>query len=196
MVSSVVGIPGKAQDSSSARPASNLDLYRTLAEEIATEVGQLITEQDSVTIDVRPKESAWYVEGSIMAGFRNAGLHHTESSTSRYAAEFGLTSLRVRYEDVRRDGLFGDRIVDRNIHVQLATKVSDRHTGRIIALGERERQFHDTIELSSLQLVENPNLPITRGTVPGEGLFSSIVEPVILLGAIGVAIFLLFNVRS
>jgi hypothetical protein len=37
---------------------------------------------------------------------------------------------------------------------------------------------------------------VTQGTLPGEGFFSSLVEPLVMIGAIAVAVYLLFTVRS
>jgi len=44
--------------------------------------------------------------------------------------------------------------------------------------------------------LETPGIPATRGALPSPGVFSSLVEPVVLVGSIAVAIVLLFSVRS
>jgi hypothetical protein len=54
----------------------------------------------------------------------------------------------------------------------------------------------DTIGLSDIGQVENPAYPFTRASVPAEGFFDTLAEPLIVLGAIGVAVYLLFSVRS
>ena len=49
---------------------------------------------------------------------------------------------------------------------------------------------------TEIRELENPNLPVTQGTLPTGGFFSSFAEPLIVLGAVAVAMLLLFSVRS
>jgi hypothetical protein len=62
--------------------------------------------------------------------------------------------------------------------------------------GERKAAYADTILLSQVESIEQPAIPSTRGTVPPEDFFSGLVEPLVIVGAVAVAIFLLFTVRS
>jgi hypothetical protein len=66
----------------------------------------------------------------------------------------------------------------------------------VVMSGERKALFSDTIGLSQIEGVEHAALPVTRGTIPQEDFFSGIAEPLIIVGAVAVAIFLLFTVRS
>ena len=54
----------------------------------------------------------------------------------------------------------------------------------------------DTINVENVEYVENRSYPFTRGDLPTEPFFSSILEPVIAIGAAAVVIVLFFSVRS
>jgi len=66
----------------------------------------------------------------------------------------------------------------------------------VIALGERTASFTDTVAVSDVGDIEQASIPVTRGVLPAEDFFSGIAEPLVVVGAIAVAIFLLFTVRS
>jgi len=67
---------------------------------------------------------------------------------------------------------------------------------RLAAMNEFREAMRDTIQVSQVPLLEDPNVPVTQGTLPAEGFFSSLAEPLIMIGAVAVAVYLLFTVRS
>jgi hypothetical protein len=75
-------------------------------------------------------------------------------------------------------------------------RLVDRVEGTVGMSAERMAVFSDTIALSQVERIEHASLPVTRGRVPPEDFFSGIAEPLIIVGAVAVAIFLLFTVRS
>jgi hypothetical protein len=179
-------------------PATNLEVMRSLAERIGEKVGKLISTHDAETVAVRvlPEETAWYVERSLLAGLSTQNVQLTSSARSDLYAEFGLGNLRVAYANIRRDGLLGSKLIDRKVTVLVSAKVLDQRAGNILLLKDFREERIDTLQLSELENVENQNLEVTQGIIPAEGFFSNIAEPLVVLGAIAVAVFLLFSVRS
>jgi hypothetical protein len=110
--------------------------------------------------------------------------------------EFGAVGMNVQYSNVRRNGLFGSRVLDRSIVLLARLRLVDRVLGRVVITGERKAVFTDTIPLSQVEGIEHASVPSTRGTIPPEDFFSGIAEPLVIVGAVAVAIFLLFTVRS
>jgi hypothetical protein len=104
--------------------------------------------------------------------------------------------MKVQYSNLRRPGIFGSRVLDRMIVLLARLRLVDRATGVVLMTGERKAFFSDTIDLSEIERIEHSALPETRGSIPAEGFFSGIAEPLVLVGAVAVAIFLLFTVRS
>ena len=178
--------------------ATNLDVMRSLARTIAEKTLKQADVKDSpkVQVTVLPKESAWYIESGIVDGMKGANLLLSDDGSAPFVLEFGLTDAHVQYSNIRRDGFFGAKMVDRKIDLRLMTKVVNRQTGILALLSDIEESMTDTIELSEVSKVENPAIAITKGALPGEGFFSNLAEPLILIGAVAIAVVLLFNVRS
>jgi hypothetical protein len=177
---------------------TNLESYRSLAAQIATSLVKTsdLHQPAKVQLIVLPQERAWYVEGAITEGLKDAGVMAGGDSMTTYVVEVGMSRAQVVYSNIRRDGFFGSKIVDRTVELALTTKIAGRGTGAIVESGEVVRNVRDTIGVSDIPRIENRLIPITVGVVPTEGFFSNVAEPLILLGSIAVAVFLLFNVRS
>lgn len=156
----------------------------------------LMNEGDSVRVTVFPGESAWYVESSILRAMTTKGLKPTASASTAYDVELGLDNVTVRYTDIRRSGLFGSKVVDRLVLVRYTAKIVNKRSGVILMTGSITRSSDDIVEASGIASLENSRIPATQGTLPSEGFFSSLVEPLVTMGAIAVAVYLLFQVRS
>ncbi len=175
---------------------TNLDVFRLLARRVASEVTMTIEPSTKIHLAVLPKETAWYIEEAIAAGLKEEGFSVVEDAAAPLFAEFGLSKGRVIYSNIRKDGLFGSKRVDRTIELKLTPKIVSRRTGTTVWMGDVEKSATDTIDVFEISNIENPNIPMTKGVVPGEGFFSNIAEPLILLSSIAIAVLLLFNVRS
>ncbi len=192
-----MGIAGEqAGDSSS--PPSNLDLMREIAIEIGSQAGKSLpaTANDTVWTIVRPRETAWYIESFLLQGVAENGYKVLSGTDGRLTLDFGLTEIAVRYSDARSDGLFGETIVDREVVVTVSTTMINRISGELLVNRDISGTRRDTVAVSRIKSLENPNITVTQGELPAEGFFSNLAGPLIVLGALGVAVYLLFHVRS
>lgn len=176
-------------------PATNLETMRRLVSEIAAETAGFLAAAESVAVTVQPADLAWYVEPAIRGAFGARTVSGAPGGAS-VAAEFGVTDLRVVYTDARRDGFFGERLMDREVVASMAVKLVRRSDGAVLLNEEKRRSMRDTVAVESAESLENPSLPLTRAAVPEEGFFTNLVEPLVLIGALAVGIYLLFTVRS
>lgn len=185
-----------SQEEDSIRRPTNLELIQKLSGQVGDTLASLAGQGDSVRLAIYPAESAWYVEGSVLQAIRKSGRIPTESPSSPYGIELGLEKVEVNYADIRRRGMFGPKVLDRSILVEYAAKVVNRKAGTILLTRNISRSFDDVVEASEIAELENPSVPATQGKLPTEGFFSSLVEPFVTMGAIAVAVYLLFQVRS
>jgi len=167
-----------------------------LSLEIGDSLAGLIGAGDSVRVLVHPSESAWFIESPILKGLSGRDRYPTQSASAAREIDVGLLSARVEYSNVRQHGIFSGRMLNRTISVEMSGKVVDWATGVILANGNMARSSSDTINASDVDRLENPGIPATRGTLPPEGFFASIVEPIVMVSAVAVAVFLLFRIRS
>jgi hypothetical protein len=179
-------------------PASNFVLLRSLAGEMAADVADSVWKggQDTVQVVILPHETAWHVRPSIVSALTEKKLTVLGETGGRYTAEFGVSDAGVRYGETFSSGLFAESVVAREVFLGLHVTVMQRVGGNIVYTRMISQTATDTLPVASIPDVENPNLSFTQGRVPEEGLFSSLLEPIVILGSIAVAVFLLFHVRS
>jgi hypothetical protein len=198
LVAGIGLVPGlHAQDSASA-VTTNLRVYQSLAASLGDSLANLTSTVDSprVTVRIAPPDVAWFLQDAVERPFRARNCVISASDSTRYSVEFGAVEMNVQYSNLRRPGIFGSRVLDRMVVLLARLRLVDRATGVVVMTGERKGFFSDTIDLSEIERIEHSAVPVTRGTLPPEDFFSGIAEPLVIVGAVAVAIFLLFTVRS
>lgn len=192
--SGICAIPARSQD---ALPPSTLGVYQSLvAGAVDRALAQLAhPESLAATVAVEPAGTYWFIEEGIAQELRRHGVSPVPSS-GQWQLECAVKEARVSYRNVRREGLLGARLVDRTAVLSVWLRIGDRAQGKFLYDQEVRSECTDTIEVSAVERVEHPGVAATHGLMPSEGFFSSWLEPLILVGAIGVAILLLFTTRS
>ena len=178
-------------------PLTNLQLFRNLARDVATQMYTMAPKSDTSTIvlKVMPRDIAWVVEDDMILGIRNAGGHVVQSGGG-LSAVCGLLEFKVRYENIRRDWIFGPKKVDRTVICLMHATISDGISGATLSSEDRQASLTDTVLVSDLERLESSTLLATKGVLPAEGVFENLAEPLIVLGTVAVAVILLFTVRS
>ncbi len=184
-------MPGQVESESPA----NLQVFQRLAFEIGSDLdSRLATGVPSIGgVTVLPREIGLSVEKELARGLGVSGDSSGRDSAG-LVLEFIVTEARVYLEDIRRDGFLGPRIADRV--VVLGGRAKAWRAGSPPLYLDATRSLRDTVRLSGVESLENPPLSFTQIVIPREGFFDSLLEPVIVLGAVGVAVYLLFAVRS
>jgi hypothetical protein len=197
LLGALAASPVVAQDGRRPVPTT-IGVSQVLADTIARRAFAQLPPSDSssVAVTLLPAGEAWFLEEAVLKAARASGYVPEYSAATRYAAEFGITDLHVELVNPRRPGLFSGRLVDRTVALTLWGKIVDRTTGQLVIGETWHEQRTDTVLVDELERLETPGVPGTRGVLPPEGLFSSFLEPLILLGAVGVAVYLLFTSRS
>jgi hypothetical protein len=186
-----------AQDQESApQVLTNLEIFQRLSHQVGDSIAGFVTQGDSVRVIIRPIESAWYIEGVVRQAFSERGHFSTQSSSAASEVELGLVRAQVKYANIRQTGLFGGKMVDRTLSVEFLVKVVDNGSGEILVSRTFVQSASDIVETADLENLENSGIPATHGTLPREGFFSTFLEPLVVIGAIAVAVYLLFHVRS
>ena len=192
----IVGARGGAEEATSSQPT--LRIMQDMMTSAADSLFALVPPSPGLTVQTMllPPTTYWYLEQPTLDALRRRNLVPSQSPEADYVAEFGVTRSGVLYGNLRRTWFLGSQIVDRSVQLTVWTKLVERKTGTVIAAQESQRSFTDTVNVADVETLETPGIPATRGALPSPGLFSSIVEPVVLVGSIAVAIVLLFSVRS
>jgi hypothetical protein len=151
----------------------------------------------SFRLQVYPAEMAWAFELDIAQALqRGTGRPMARTGEAAIAVDAAIVRGVVEYTGVRRDGLFGAKIADRTVYLEMRLKTWDPSTGATVFSGEFSDIARDTIRLAEIDDLATPGLEMTKGAPPAEGVFTSVLEPLILIGALAVGVFLLFTMRS
>lgn len=178
-----------------APPAVNIDVLRTLAAEAAEEVCLRIALRpgEGFLVEVLPPELAWVVDEAVRGAFVPAALPDVTQTVRTVCA---VKEASVTYDAYDREGLFGRKTAERLVTLTLTVTITRDGSREPLFSGDVRRVRTDRIPVADIPRLDHPTLSIARGTPAGEGFFADIAEPLILLGAIGVTVFLLFHVRS
>jgi hypothetical protein len=177
---------------------SNLQVLQLIAGRLADSLAAVGGPRDSsqVALTLNPQDVRWFMGVFVEQPFRDRGWILSGTPVAHYGAEFSFYEMKVAYANPRRSGLFGARLADRRVSVNAHVRLSDLRTGRVLVDGEKSLELEDVVEMSLIESLENPSVPQTHGTFPSEGFFAGWAEPLVLLGAVAVAVYLLFTVRS
>jgi hypothetical protein len=179
-------------------PATNIRAYQILSSRIGDSLNAEIPAGDSlrVLLTVKPEGTAWLVQGGIGQALQNRKRLVVVSMPAAFQVDMGILEMRVEYANARTEGMFTGKLVDREVLLNMTARMVDLRSGTVVGSREYREAVRDTVLISEVPTLEDPNVPVTQGTLPGEGFFTSLVEPLVMLGAVAVAVYLLFTVRS
>lgn len=178
-------------------PASTVSVYQSLAADAIVRLCSQLQLRDSlrVLVAVEPSGTYWFIEQAVSRTLRDRSVIPVPAGGD-VRIECGVKDAHVQYTNVRRDGLLGARVVDRTTSLTLWLRVSEQQPARYLHDQDWQMQRTDTLSVDDVSRVEHPGVAATHAVLPSEGFFSSWLEPLIVVGAIGVAIFMLFTTRS
>lgn len=105
---------------------------------------------------------------------------------------YSISEIAVRYENSFQENLFGEYFCKRKITLQGSWFDSESNQ----PLKNFSIASTDTISIELIDEVENQSITFTKGENPATPIWSSIYEPVIIVGAAATAVYLFFTVRS
>jgi len=183
-------------------PKTNLELIQDAIQNIIGEIVDSVhlLPGDSVTVAVMQQQDRWIIEQSITSKFQFLQMHvFTENknvSDSQYRLDVNPILMQVRYIRMFKDGMFGTKSVEREVSVQLSHQLKRQRSGEVLLSRTHSRTFVDTIAVDQIDRVEQEGLNVTHAELPPDNFIDKIIEPFVIIGATGVAIYLLFHIRS
>jgi hypothetical protein len=177
-----------------AQSKSNLEVFNELVDSSAVSLSLKILNSNSVyslsnntvkeysTLDTR-------VENSLIRNGIKITHNKSESKVS-----YSILQATVLYSDIFKDGLFGDYLIERKF--LLSGEYQIENSSSVLSSDTFYYTVTDTIPYDHIAFIENGSLPFTKGTLPAEPFFPSILEPVVAITAVVVTVVLFFSVRS
>ena len=177
-----------------AQTKSNLEVFYSLVDSSALKIWNNIPVKDSaVFIEFNKGNNYLVLENRLLEDLTNKGLKvsGTVKGTGTII-KFIIVKADLNYGNLYRKGFLGSYYIPRNIQFSGNFAVSNSNTiVKNFAFAQK-----DTVMYDSLKNIENPAFPFTQGEIPPEPIFSSLLEPVVAIGAAAAAVILFFTVRS
>lgn len=174
---------------------TNLDMYYKFIDSAVQNVNNNLTPSDTLIVVDLHLGTVYNVFGNrIMNEIlgQNRRLYKGERDADYLRVTFVVDNTSVSYGDMFRDGVLGRYLVPRTITLTGNYSVSFQD----YTFDNFEYTKTDTVRVDEISELENPSFIFTQGKLPSEPFFSSLLEPVITVGAAAAAIILFFTVRS
>ncbi|MEP0861729.1 MAG: hypothetical protein HRF52_09875 [Ignavibacterium sp.] len=171
---------------------SNLEIFFAQIDSVGMQVRQNIQDEDlPLKINFLSSPEYSILENRLTSFFVKNNFKISREESSQLSINFTITEAVVKYNDSFRDGLFGDILVEREINLNGNFLIPYKSFSKDFAFS-----YTDTIKYDQLNEIENRAYPFTQNNHPSEPFFSSLIEPVIAIGAAATAVILFFTIRS
>ncbi len=173
---------------------SNLDKFYTLIDSASSLLIKDLGDAKKVNLELNfgidYSVFANQVRGKLLRnGVQLVGDNSDEQNFVR--VNFVVDNSFVEYSEAEKDGIFGDFFTERTINLSGNYFISNNSQVKDFKLTSV-----DTINVEEVEYVENRSYPFTLGDLPPEPFFSSLLEPIVAIGAAATVIILFFSVRS
>lgn len=155
---------------------------------------------ETIALSCQSGEEGWIVQQSLAAALTRAGMKVYVGRDSvpapNLVVEVRSVALGVGYTDLSRDQVMGTRRITRTVSAAFVCLATDARTGKVLFSGTPARQLADTVSADDVPALESPTVRSTHADLPSGSFLDRMVEPFVILGATGIAVYLLFHVRS
>ena len=173
---------------------SNLDQFYTLIDSASNLLLKDLGDAKKVNLELNFGTDysvfANQVRGKLLRnGIQLIGENSDDKNFVR--VNFVVDNSIVGYSGPEKDGIFGDFFTERTVELSGNYFISNNPQVKEFKLTAK-----DTINVEEVEKVENRSYPFTQGDLPSEPFFSSLLEPIVAIGAAAVTVILFFTVRS
>lgn len=171
---------------------TNLEIFFSQIDSAGKEILSNISDINTpVKINFLSGSEYSILENRLTSFLIKDGLKISSDENSSLKLSFVITEASVKYDDSFRDGLFGDILVERTVVLNGNILIPEQNLSKDFSYLSA-----DTIKYEQLSEIENRAYPFTQNNHPSEPFFSSLIEPIIAVGAAATAVILFFTIRS
>jgi hypothetical protein len=188
---------------------TNFQIIEAISSDTAKDViGRIGTLQPETIVLLSKAKSVgavdFMLDNSFIREMRDAGVRvATESQKKdesiaenpRYKLSYQIIRLSLAYPRVWRKWWLGPREVQRTARADVFVQLIDLATGDILWVRECHKEYNDTIDLSRLKEVEDPQYDFTRPP-HNEFKMARLFEPIVVGGIVVGLVYLFFSNQS
>jgi hypothetical protein len=178
-----------------AQSVSNIEKFYTLIEKSVQETVPAAAHKESrIYIDFTSPADAAILKNSVIEKTGKLSKVISQKEGADFILTFAVEEARVKYGECFTKSFLGRNYAEREVYLKGFTGLSKPNDN--ISAGRFEKLIKDTVEFAGMKELGNPSYPFTNPQLPAEPFFSSILEPIIAIGAAVTTVYLLFTVRS
>jgi len=174
---------------------SNYDLFGGLIKKSVSQIYSALGDSKKNTVvNLSVPQLLDQLKPELISAFNSKGFILKSENEKQQVLNFTLIDASVNYKNPFTDGFFGDAMVEREA-VLKGTYFSESQNAVGNPVGFSFSGV-DTVSMDDISNLENKAFPFTQGAVPSPPVFSSLLEPVIIVGSLVASVVLLFTVRG
>ena len=175
-----------------------MDLFQTIGYSILED--SHIPLHDSISLRLISTNDTWMLQNVLTRVIRESGytafITTDTLSMKSFLMVISASSINAHYDNMFKDGLFGSKKVRRTLSVRLTSQLINSTTNEVLYSNSPVKVVTDTVLVDDIPMLERDVPTHGRAELPSEMFFDRAVEPLLIIGATGIAVFLLFHVRS
>ena len=183
-------------------PKSNAEIFREgvveLVHSLAKQSG--ITQGGSIVVSIVHPDENSLVKQAVTSSLQQNGYTVYDDSAKATAINYNLNvndaELMVSYGETYHETILGESRTSRTLSVNLPYTLTEKQTGKVIRSETMNFLTTDTVSTDMIPLLEHQQPAGTKSVLPARSFLDRLVEPLVIIAATGVAIYLFFHVRS
>jgi hypothetical protein len=178
-----------------AQTKTNLEQITGLIEKSVAKIDSVYHLPEEFSLEVIVSPQMEILKNKVWENFSSNGRKlYSDVKQKRMKISYSLLNAAVAYNEIHKDGLFGNMLCDREVLLTGAIVITNPDgIIKTLTLNELNKDIVNTAEVKSL---ETASLPFTQSQIPEPSFFSNLVEPALVIGTLIGTVILLFTVRG
>ncbi len=192
-------LSGTAMQLCAAEKKSNADiLYQVCQEAVASSISDAqIPDTATIVLKIEDGEINRFFAQPLTESFRQRFPSlFTRKTASGIELSVSVGGVSVAYGQSFSDGFFSARRSERRIDISLRMTAMRFEDGKVLWAKSKGASFVDTVYVDEIPDLQLSSERIAKGVMPQRSVMEKLIEPFIIVGAAGVAVYLFFTIRS
>ncbi|MBA4310776.1 MAG: hypothetical protein C0425_10650 [Chlorobiaceae bacterium] len=179
--------------SSFAQQKTNIEIFFELSDSVAVVMNDFVKTDDDLFVQFNLVGDYKIFENRIITNLSNVRKNFLFlESGQKNKLILSFERVVTNFSEPFRISIFGDHKVERRLNIKgTLNLIGETNSTKNFSITHK-----DTLDYSSVNEVISEGFPFTKDTIPEPPFFSSIIEPIALISAAAITIYLFFSVRS
>jgi hypothetical protein len=156
-----------------------------------------ISDTTSIALIMENGEVNRFFSQPLLESFRQHFVSlYARSGASGVDILGSVAEVGVSYGEPFSEGFFSARKSQRTVDIAFQFAATRSVDGKILWAGTEKRSFSDSVYVDEISKLQESSKHIASGPLPDRSALERFIEPLIIVGAAGIAVYLFFTIRS